>query len=294
LAPGATQRRITALLRRAVGDLFLGPYWLCSSNGKLAGELDQQKRAPAVKISPRLVAAIRPCSQHATKYGASSDSETLSTARFVDNSGTHSDLQVKTCRSDAPIQLEFRPLKTPGEVAPPKFLVSKKMSAKLDYCMDVNKRVGARTMTEDSDEAKVDPGLVAEIVSSYVGKNSIAVDQLGALIATVHHTLSDLGKTPSATAPAVEKLTPAVPIRRSVQPDYVVCLECGFRGKTLRRHLRTHHGLEVAHYRARWKLPTDHPMTAPVYSENRSAMAKKLGLGRQRTAGETVSPTSRL
>ena len=79
------------------------------------------------------------------------------------------------------------------------------------------------------------------------------------LIATVHQRLSDLGKTPSATAPAVEKLTPTVPIRRSVQPDYVVCLECGFRGKTLRRHLRTHHGLEVAGYRARWKLPTDEP-----------------------------------
>jgi predicted transcriptional regulator len=134
---------------------------------------------------------------------------------------------------------------------------------------------------------------VVQIVSSYVGKTSIAVDQLGALIATVHHTLSDLGKTPSATVLAAEKLTPAVPIRRSVQPDYVVCLECGFRGKTLRRHLRTHHGFELTGYRARWKLPTDHPMTAPAYSEHRSAMAKELGLGRPRTAGETSSESSR-
>jgi hypothetical protein len=66
-----------------------------------------------------------------------------------------------------------------------------------------------------------------------------------------------------------------------VQPDYVVCLECGFRAKTLRRHLRMHHGLEVGAYRARWKLPTDHPTTAPAYSERRSAMAKQLGLGRK-------------
>jgi predicted transcriptional regulator len=148
-------------------------------------------------------------------------------------------------------------------------------------------------VTEDSGAARVDPSLIAEIVSSYVGKNSIAVDQLGALIATVHHSLSGLGAKSSATAPAVQKLTPAVPIRRSVQPDYVVCLECGFRAKTLRRHLRTHHGLEVVAYRARWKLSPDHPMTAPAYSEHRSAMAKELGLGRQRTAGETAFQPSR-
>jgi len=66
-----------------------------------------------------------------------------------------------------------------------------------------------------------------------------------------------------------------------VQPDYVVCLEGGFRAKTLRRHLRMHHGLEVGAYRARGKLPTDHPTTAPAYSERRSAMAKQLGLGRK-------------
>jgi predicted transcriptional regulator len=136
-------------------------------------------------------------------------------------------------------------------------------------------------MAEDSSTEKVNPRLVADIVSSYVGKTSIAVDQIGPLIATVHHTLRSLGANAAASPATEEKLTPAVPVRRSVQPEYVVCLECGFRAKTLRRHLRMHHGLEVGAYRARWKLPSDHPTTAPAYSERRSAMAKQLGLGRK-------------
>jgi predicted transcriptional regulator len=126
---------------------------------------------------------------------------------------------------------------------------------------------------------------VAEIVRSYVRQN-ISVDQIGGLIATVPRTLSGLGT--NAPVPATEALTPAVPIRRSVQPDHVVCLECGFRGKILRRHLRDAHGLEPAAYRIRWKLPADHPIIAPAYSERRSTMAKQLGLGRQR---ETVEST---
>jgi predicted transcriptional regulator len=111
-------------------------------------------------------------------------------------------------------------------------------------------------MADDSSAQKVDPSLVAEIVSSYVAKNSIGVDQIGGLIATVHRTLSGLGE--SASAPVPGPLEPAVSIRRSVQPDYVVCLECGFHGRTLRRHLRVRHGLEVDAYRARWKLPREH------------------------------------
>jgi hypothetical protein len=73
-----------------------------------------------------------------------------------------------------------------------------------------------------------------------------------------------------------------VPVRQSVRPDYVVCLECGFRSRTLRRHLRVSHGLERAAYYARWRLPPDHPITAPGYSARRSALAKALGLGRRR------------
>ena len=92
-------------------------------------------------------------------------------------------------------------------------------------------------MDDDSSEQKVDRSVVAEIVSSYVAKNSIAIDQIGGLIASVHRTLSGLGTNAPATTPSAEGLTPAVSIRRSVQPDYVVCLECGFRGQILRRHL---------------------------------------------------------
>jgi predicted transcriptional regulator len=143
-------------------------------------------------------------------------------------------------------------------------------------------------MADDSSGQKVDPSLVAEIVSSYVAQNSIGVDQLAGLIATVHRTLSGLGT--NAPAPVAEALTPAVPIRRSVQPDHVVCLECGFLGQILRRHLRVVHGLEPAAYRTRWKLSADHPITAPVYSERRSTMAKDLGLGRKAQEAAVAPP----
>ena len=143
-------------------------------------------------------------------------------------------------------------------------------------------------MADDSSAQKVDPSLVAEIVSSYVAQNSIAIDQVAGLIATVHRTLSGLGT--NAPAPLAEALTPAVPIRRSVQPDHVVRLECGFRGQMLRRHLRVVHGLEPAAYRTRWKLPADHPIVASTYSERRSTMAKDLGLGRKAQEAAVAPP----
>ena len=126
-----------------------------------------------------------------------------------------------------------------------------------------------------ADESTVDRSPVVAIVRSYVAKNSVAADQLGSLITTVHRALSGLGT--NAPAPVAEALSPAVPIRRSVQQDHVVCLECGVRGQTLRRHLRLRHGLDVAAYRARWKLAPDHPVTAPAYSDRRAAMAKQIG-----------------
>jgi predicted transcriptional regulator len=145
-------------------------------------------------------------------------------------------------------------------------------------------------MADNTSPPKVDPGLVAEIVRSYVAKNSIPVEQLGGLIATVHHTLSGLGQDAPASLP--QALTPAVSIRRSVQPDYVVCLECGLRGRTLRRHLRMQHGLEVDAYRVRWKLSPDHALTAPAYSARRAAMAKQLGFGRRRSVAAESPPAS--
>jgi predicted transcriptional regulator len=133
-------------------------------------------------------------------------------------------------------------------------------------------------MADDSIAQKIDRSLVAEIVGSYVAQNSVGVDQLASLITTVHRTLSGLGE--STPTPVPETLEPAVPIRRSVQRDHVVCLECGYRGQVLRRHLRMAHGLEPAAYRVRWKLSVNHPITAPAYSERRSTMAKEIGLGR--------------
>ena len=134
-------------------------------------------------------------------------------------------------------------------------------------------------MNTDVSAKNTDLRPVAKIIASYVGNHTLAPDQLSALIVSVQQALNNLGKP--VEMPAVR--TPAVPVRRSVQHDVVVCLECGFKGKTLRRHLGTRHGLQTAEYLRRWDLPSDHPLTAPAYSEQRSTMAKELGLGRKRT-----------
>ncbi len=132
---------------------------------------------------------------------------------------------------------------------------------------------------DDQDASRIGAlGPVAKIIASYVGNHSLSTDQLTALIASVDQAIRNLGTPVEPPAPR----TPAVPVKRSVQHDHVVCLECGFRGKTLRRHLGTRHGLSVVDYLRRWKLASDHPLTAPLYSEQRSAMAKELGLGRKR------------
>ena len=133
--------------------------------------------------------------------------------------------------------------------------------------------------------------LTAMIAAAYVRRNQVASNQLATLISTVHQALVGLGKL--ATEAKVER-TPAVPIRRSVHRDYVVCLECAWRGQMLRRHVSTNHGLTVEQYRARWNLTREHAMTAPGYSERRSGLAKELGLGRgrrrSRTEPEPVEP----
>jgi predicted transcriptional regulator len=118
--------------------------------------------------------------------------------------------------------------------------------------------------------------LTTKIVASFMRRNHLAADQLGTLISTVHQALAQLGKP----AEAASERIPAVSIRRSITPNFVVCLDCGHRAKVLRRHLTMAHGLTVAKYRERWNLSGDHPMTAPAYSERRSTMAKELGLGR--------------
>jgi predicted transcriptional regulator len=134
-------------------------------------------------------------------------------------------------------------------------------------------------MPDETPSASINRELTTEIVAAYVRRNQVSSDQLGTLISTVHQALASLGK-PVAEFNA--QRTPAVPIRRSVHRDYVVCLECGWRGLMVRRHLATGHGLTVDEYRARWNLPREHPMVAPGYSERRSSLAKEIGLGRRR------------
>ena len=116
----------------------------------------------------------------------------------------------------------------------------------------------------------------SQIVAAYVRKNLITTDQIAGLINSVHSTLSGLGDEVVEEPAHV----PAVTVRRSVRPDYIICIDCGYKGKMLKRHLQSKHGLSVIQYKLRWKLSSDYPMTAPNYSERRSQFAKSIGLGR--------------
>jgi predicted transcriptional regulator len=120
------------------------------------------------------------------------------------------------------------------------------------------------------------------IVQAYVGNNRASVSDVAALVRDVHATLAGLGRTGSE--PAATTLKPAVPIKKSITPDYVVCLEDGKKLKMLKRYLRTRYKLTTDEYRAKWGLPADYPMVAPNYSTRRSEFAKKIGLGRKRGA----------
>ena len=134
----------------------------------------------------------------------------------------------------------------------------------------------------------VSPLHTTKIVGSYLRHHTVGASQLPDLLTSVHRSLSELG------LPAlVEKvLTPAVSVRQSVRQDYVVCLDCGYRGRTLRRHISTRHGLSREEYLRRWGLRPDHPLTAPAYSERRSTLAKQLGLGRKPKAETAPEPAT--
>ena len=125
--------------------------------------------------------------------------------------------------------------------------------------------------------------LAADIVSAYVSNNSVSSGDLPGLIGQVY---SALQRTAGGQAePEAEPLKPAVPVRKSVQPDHIVCLEDGKTFKSLKRHLRTDHNLSPEEYRSKWGLPRDYPMVAPNYAEARSQLAKQMGLGQQRRRG---------
>jgi predicted transcriptional regulator len=123
--------------------------------------------------------------------------------------------------------------------------------------------------------------LAAKVVAAYISNNPLPKGDLPDLILAVHSSLTRLGTEPEQAQPQVEAKLPAVPIRRSVTPDYLICLEDGKRFKSLRRHLRLH-GLTPEQYREKWKLPSDYPVVASNYAAQRSALAKKLGLGQVR------------
>ena len=117
---------------------------------------------------------------------------------------------------------------------------------------------------------------VTEIVAAYVSKNEVAAGDLPALIKSVHATLGGIGGADRAPAGK----PPAVPVKKSITPDYIVCLEDGRKLKMLKRYLRTRYGLSPEAYRAKWNLPADYPMTAPNYAARRSDFAKQIGLGK--------------
>lgn len=131
--------------------------------------------------------------------------------------------------------------------------------------------------------------LTADIVSAHVSNNSVSTTDLPALIQNVHTALSGLGGPAQEAAP--EKQAPAVSVRSSVKPDYIVCLEDGKKLKMLKRYLRTNFDLTPDEYRAKWGLSKDYPMVAPNYAETRRALAVSIGLGRKK--GEAASATKR-
>jgi predicted transcriptional regulator len=120
--------------------------------------------------------------------------------------------------------------------------------------------------------------LTSDIVAAHVSNNNVGSEELPALITNVYGALAGLGAAPE---PVEERPEPAVTVRASIKPDYIVCLEDGKKLKMLKRHLMTHYNMTPDEYRQRWNLPADYPMVAPNYAEKRRELAKKIGLGRK-------------
>jgi len=138
----------------------------------------------------------------------------------------------------------------------------------------------------DSAENTVILECTTTIISAYVANNTIQKENLAALIGDTFKSLAQVGQT---EAP-VEELKPAVPIKRSVQPDHIVCLDDGKKFKSLKRHLMTHYNMTPQDYREKWGLPGDYPMVAPSYALARSELAKKMGLGQRQTPVAIAEP----
>jgi predicted transcriptional regulator len=137
-------------------------------------------------------------------------------------------------------------------------------------------------MSDQNDSLEFLATLTADIVSAHVSNNTIANSDLPHLIQSVYASLAGLGGAPVVIE---EKLQPAVSVRASIKPDYIVCLEDGKKLKMLKRHLMTHYGMTPEDYRAKWGLPADYPMVAPNYAEQRRSLAKQIGLGTKGRGG---------
>jgi predicted transcriptional regulator len=122
--------------------------------------------------------------------------------------------------------------------------------------------------------------LAADIVSAYVSNNSVSANDLPSLIGDIHNAL--LRVSSGAVEAPTEAQKPAISVKRSITPDYIVCLEDGKKFKSLKRHLRTQYNMSPEEYREKWGLPSDYPMVAPNYAQARSQLAKQMGLGQQR------------
>jgi predicted transcriptional regulator len=141
-------------------------------------------------------------------------------------------------------------------------------------------------MADHSDETSCIQ-LTANIASAYVSNNTVSSAEIPALITQVYSALMRLSTVTAVAAPA-GPLTPAVPIKRSITLEYLICLEDGKKFKSLKRHLRTQHQMTPDQYRAKWNLPGDYPMVAPKYAAVRSQLAKQMGLGQQRRRHSAV------
>jgi predicted transcriptional regulator len=130
-------------------------------------------------------------------------------------------------------------------------------------------------MTESSNAGDI-LALTTEIVAAHVSNNTVSVGDLPHLINQVYQSLSTIG---TGTVPVVERPQPAVSVKKSVHPDYIICLEDGKKLKMLKRHLKTAYNMSPEEYRERWGLPADYPMVAPNYAKQRSRLAKEIGLG---------------
>jgi predicted transcriptional regulator len=125
--------------------------------------------------------------------------------------------------------------------------------------------------------------MATEIVSAFVSANQVAPHEIPGLIRTVYAALCEVAGSPVATAEPAQE--PAVAVKKSVTPDYIICLEDGKKFKSLKRHLRTRYGMTPDEYRSKWALPHDYPMVAPNYAKERSNLAKRMGLGQTRKSG---------